>query len=109
MIPDQQIPPPRRGPGTSDDCPTAAQILRAAAAHIENRAQQRDTPAGERSMKRTVAGFNALTGHALTERDGWLFMVVLKAARASAGRVNLDDYEVLAAYAALAGECEAGP
>jgi hypothetical protein len=48
--------------------------------------------------------FNALTGHELSERDGWLFMVMLKAARATAGGHNPDDYEDGAAYFALAGE-----
>ena len=83
----------------------AAETLRAAAAHIENRAVARDTPAGERSMARTVRAFNALTGHDVSERDGWLFMVVLKAARAcNTATGQRDDYEDLAAYAALAGE-----
>lgn len=86
----------------------AADILRAAAGHIDQRAQLRDTPAGERSMARTVAAFNALTGASISERDGWLFMVLLKSARATAGGHNPDDYEDMAAYAALAGECAAG-
>lgn len=82
----------------------AVDILNEAAATIGNRAAERDTPQ-ERSMRRTVEAFNALTGHKLTERDGWLFMVVLKAARATAGRHKLDDYLDGAAYMALAGEC----
>lgn len=55
-------------------------------------------------MKRTVNAFNALTGHTLTEQEGWLFMVTLKAARAMAGSHNPDDYEDGAAYFALTGE-----
>ena len=82
---------------------TAPEILAAAAQCISDRAATRDLPA-ERSMARTVAAFNALTGHALTERDGWLFMVALKAARATAGSHNADDYTDGAAYFALAGE-----
>lgn len=83
----------------------AAEILRKGAQHIEDRAAARDQPTGERSMARTVGAFNALTGHALTERDGWLFMVALKAARACASPAGVpDDYEDMAAYAALAGE-----
>ena len=82
---------------------TAPEILAAAAQCISDRAATRDLPA-ERSMARTVAAFNALTGHALTERDGWLFMVALKAARATAGSHNPDDYTDGAAYFALAGE-----
>ena len=60
----------------------APDFLRRAAQHIEDRAAARDKPEGERSMGRCVAAFNAITGHALTERDGWLFMVALKMARA---------------------------
>ena len=82
---------------------TAPEILAAAAQCISDRAATRDLPA-ERSMARTVAAFNALTGHALSERDGWLFMVALKAARATAGSHNADDYTDGAAYFALAGE-----
>ena len=83
----------------------APDFLRKAAQHIEDRAAARDKPEGERSMERCVAAFNAITGHALTERDGWLFMVVLKAARAcNTPTGQRDDYEDLAAYAALAGE-----
>ena len=88
--------------------PTAADILQRAASHMKDRAAQRDTPKGERSMARCVAAFNALTGHNLSERDGWLYMVVLKAARATntaCGRE--DDYEDMTAYASLAGEAAA--
>jgi hypothetical protein len=84
---------------------TAVDILQRAAGHIEARAAQRDQAQGERSMARTVAAFNALTGHQLSERDGWMFMVALKAARACCTPTGQpDDYEDLAAYGALAGE-----
>src|SRR5690606_4743070 len=63
--------------------PTAPDILQRAAQHMQDRAAARDQPGGERSMRRTVDAFNALTGHALSERDGWLFMAVLKMARAT--------------------------
>lgn len=56
-------------------------------------------------MARTVAAFNALTGHALTEFDGWMFMATLKADRACGGSQKADDIEDGAAYFALAGEC----
>lgn len=84
----------------------ATEILHTAEICIGDRAASRDQPDGERSMARTVAAFNALTGHQLTERDGWLFMVTLKAARAATigGRHNADDYVDGAAYMALAGE-----
>jgi hypothetical protein len=83
---------------------SAPEILEAAAGHILARGTSRDLPQGERSMRRTVDAFNAITGLVLSERDGWLFMAVLKAARATAGGHNPDDYEDGAAYFALAGE-----
>jgi hypothetical protein len=84
---------------------SAPGILRAAAQHLQDRAALRDQPAGERSMARTVSAFNALTGHAISERDGWLFMVALKAARACTTPSGIaDDYQDGAAYFALAGE-----
>lgn len=84
----------------------APDILKRAAQHMEDRAAARDQAQGERSMARTVAAFNALTGHQLTERDGWMFMVALKAARACTTPNGIaDDYEDGAAYFGLAGEC----
>jgi len=84
----------------------AQDLLRNSAQHIEDRAVARDQQDGERSMSRTVRAFNALTGHQLSERDGWMFMVALSPARACSNAKGLpDDYEDLAAYAALAGEC----
>lgn len=85
---------------------TAPDILQRAAAHIAERAATRDLPEGERSMARTVAAFAALTGKPLTEAEGWLFMVCLKAARATAGGHNPDDAEDGAAYFALFGEAQ---
>lgn len=86
---------------------TAPSILRKSLEHMEDRAASRDQPAGgERSMARVVKAFNAATGHVLTERDGWLFMVQLKLVRAATTQTGVaDDYEDMAAYAALAGEC----
>ena len=81
-------------------------ILSAAAATIDDRAAERDIEQ-ERSMARTVQAFNTLTGHELTETDGWLFMVVLKAARATAGAFQADDWIDMAGYVGLAGECAA--
>lgn len=87
----------------------AQDILRKSAQHIDDRAAARDQAEGERSMARTVAAFNALTGHQLSERDGWLFMVQLKMARACTTPTGIpDDYEDGASYVALAGECVAG-
>lgn len=84
---------------------TAPEILQRAAQHMQDRAAARDQPGGERSMRRTVDAFNALTGRTLSERDGWLFMAVLKAARATATPTGRkDDYVDGAAYFCLAGE-----
>lgn len=82
----------------------ALEILLAAADCIGDRASQCDQADGERSMSRAVDTFNTLAGHHLSERDGWIFMAVLKLARAQGGRHVLDDYIDGAAYLALAGE-----
>lgn len=87
--------------------PNAPSILREAAQTIEDRAARRDLPA-ERSMARAVGAFNTLTGQDLTETQGWLFVAVLKLARATAGKHNPDDLLDAAAYVALALESEMG-
>lgn len=88
---------------------TAPDILNLGAQALSDRAASRDSPGGERSMRRAVDAFNALVGgdRRLTETEGWLFMAVLKGARATAGGHSLDDYIDGAAYFALAGECAA--
>jgi len=68
------------------------------------RTRDPDSAKGERSMATAVATFNALTGHALSEVDGWHFMLVLKQARAQGGAHNPDDYVDIAGYAGLAEE-----
>ena len=61
---------------------------------------------GERVMNRTTKIFNATTGRDMTEREGWLFMVCLKMARAQEDkRFNPDDYIDGSNYWALTGEC----
>jgi hypothetical protein len=72
--------------------------------HMRDRAVQRDSDTGERSMARAVAAFNAQEGTNLTEAQGWRFMIQLKYARAVNGVFVADDYEDMAAYAGLAGE-----
>ncbi len=82
----------------------AKDILASASTAIDSRAASRDLKA-ERSMARCVKAFNALTSLDLSERDGWLFMAVLKATRAASSDTGLvDDYVDGAAYFALAGE-----
>lgn len=83
---------------------SAVQVLREAAALIDQRGEERDRAGGERSMLATVQAFNAITGHRLSEVDGWHFMELLKMARASGGCYKQDDYDDKAAYAALAAE-----
>lgn len=83
----------------------APSILRTAAQTISARAASRDL-AAERSMRRAVSAFNTLTGQSLSETQGWLFMAVLKLARATAGKHNNDDLLDAAAYVALTLEAE---
>ena len=83
--------------------PSATGLLQSAYHQIGDRASERDTET-ERSMCSTVNAFNALYGTNLTEEQGWMFMVFLKAARAKGGRVRVDDYVDGSAYFALAGE-----
>ena len=82
----------------------AHEFLERGVSHMRDRAVQRDSEAGERSMARAVAAFNAQEGTNLTEAQGWRFMIQLKYARAVNGVFVADDYEDLAAYAGLAGE-----
>lgn len=88
----------------STEAATATDILQEATECLTARAVERDKGTSERSMKAAVEAFNALTGHELTESDGWLAMVCLKAARAEGGKFRLDDYIDGAAYFALYGE-----
>lgn len=86
---------------------TAHDILTAAQSHMQDRAATYDKPEGERSMGATVDAFKAVTGHNLTEEQGWLFMALLKAVRSQQGAYRADSYEDGAAYFALAGEAAA--
>lgn len=90
--------------GLHYDLPTAPSILLQAREHLTTRASTYDSPAGERSIAKAAAIFNAATGRDLSPRDGWLFMIALKLARSTQPGHNADDYEDLAAYAALYGE-----
>jgi hypothetical protein len=85
----------------------APEILRAAASHMDERAIRYDKPEGERSMGATVKAFNAITGHGLTEEQGWLFMQLLKAVRSQQGEYRADNYEDGSAYVSLGGEAAA--
>lgn len=89
--------------------PNAPELLIEAADTIANRAAERDSAEGERSMKRAVDMFNVWRGQhrhgAISEQEGWIFMVFLKLARAAEGKHRRDDYIDGAAYIALACEC----
>ena len=91
---------------TSDPV-TANGFLEKAASEMGNRAETYDKPEGERSMGKTVAAFNAITGHKLTEQQGWQFMELLKIVRSNQGGYRADSFIDGAAYAALAGEAAA--
>jgi hypothetical protein len=84
---------------------SAIEFLERAADLMLERAQEYDTPEGERSMDRTVAAFNVLTGNILSEQDGWLFMLLLKLARQQQSETwHQDSSEDAIAYAALMAE-----
>ena len=85
--------------------PKAAELLGRAARHMHDRASTYDTPEGERSMGKTVAAFNAITGHTLSESEGWLLMALLKAVRGfTRADYHADSFEDLIAYTALCAE-----
>jgi hypothetical protein len=84
---------------------SAIEFLERAADLMLERAQDYDSPEGERSMGRTVAAFNVLTGNILSEQEGWMFMLLLKLARqAQTDKWHQDSSEDAIAYAALMAE-----
>jgi len=88
---------------------TASQFLRSADAIMTERGKNYDNPQGERSMGKTVAVFNIITGHNLTEAEGWLFMQGLKDVRQwTAPTYHQDSAEDSVAYSALKAEALAG-
>jgi len=96
--------------GTPKQTPTTAgEFLRSADAILTERGKQYDNPQGERSMGKTVAVFNIITGHNLTEAEGWLFMQGLKDVRQwTAPEYHQDSAEDSVAYSALKAEALAG-
>jgi hypothetical protein len=84
--------------------PTASDILQLGLQVLEQRGVERDQPGGERSMPAVVEAFHALTGHVLSEQQGWLFMALVKIKRSQSGRPDIDHYVDGANYFALAGE-----
>ena len=83
----------------------APEILKRASSIMDERAKQYDSPEGERSMGKAVAAFNAITGHELSEADGWLLMALLKMVRDNTtDKPHEDSLHDLVAYAGLYGE-----
>lgn len=92
-------------PETTVPEPKAAELLGRAAKHMHDRASTYDKPEGERSMGRAVQAFNAITGHTLTESEGWLLLQVLKDVRLFTREAyHADSAEDCIAYAALKAE-----
>lgn len=87
-----------------DTTVSAHKVLLAAASHLEDRAVTYDNAEGERSIPLVIELFNKIRGKDLTPADGWLIQVLLKIVRANQGDFKLDNFEDLAAYAALWGE-----
>ena len=84
---------------------SAIEFLERAADLMLERGQEYDSPEGERSMGRTVAAFNVITGNILSEHEGWLFMLLLKLSRqAQTPYWHQDSSEDAIAYAALMAE-----
>lgn len=91
-------------PKPADTTVSAHKVLLAAAGHLEDRATTYDNAEGERSIPLVIELFNKIRGKDLTPADGWLIQVLLKIVRANQGNFKLDNFEDLAAYAALWGE-----
>jgi hypothetical protein len=86
----------------------APELLQRAADIMTERGKQYDKPEGERSMGAAVAAFNIITGHHLTEAEGWLLMQVLKDVRQwQRPGYHADSAEDCIAYAALKAEAKA--
>lgn len=84
---------------------TAPSMLQKASELMVERAVQYDSPEGERSMEKIVNSFNSITGHRLTESEGWMFMILLKLVRDNTREVgHQDSCEDLIAYSSLYGE-----
>lgn len=86
--------------------PTKAQdLLHRAASLMDERGKQYDQRSGERSMRDTVTAFNAISGHSMTEADGFLLMAILKMVRDQSRETpHRDSIDDLVAYASLYGE-----
>jgi hypothetical protein len=85
----------------------AIHLLQVAADHMRARAATYDKPDGERSMGKTVAAFNTVTGRDLSEAEGWLLLQLLKDVRLfQRPGYHADSAEDCIAYAALKAEAK---
>jgi hypothetical protein len=85
--------------------PSAEFYLKSALATMQERGKTYDSDGGERSMGKTIAAFNAITGRDLSEQDGWLLMLLLKQVRQwSTTQFHQDSALDSVAYAALLAE-----
>lgn len=84
----------------------AEQFLKQCADVLIERGKEYDKPEGERSMGKTVAAFESITGKTLTEAEGWLFMQVLKDVRQwqNPSRFHEDSAVDCVSYSALKAE-----
>jgi hypothetical protein len=72
---------------------------------MTERGKTYDQPQGERSMRKAVCAFNCITGHKLTESEGWLLLQMLKDARQwQSPSFHADSAEDGVAYSALKAE-----
>lgn len=86
---------------------TAGQLLEKAASIMNERGKQYDKPEGERSMGACVFAFNIITGHDLSEAEGWLLLQILKDVRQWQNPgYHQDSAEDCIAYAALKAEAK---
>ena len=85
----------------------ASDFLHRAAGIMADRGKQYDKPEGERSMGKCVQAFNLITGHTLTESEGWLLLQVLKDVRQwQRPGFHLDSADDCIAYASLKAEAK---
>ena len=83
----------------------AQEFLDKAKSLMDERGKQYDQPEGERSMLKTVHVFNTITGHSLSEAEGWLFQQILKDVRQWQRKdYHADSAEDCVAYSALKAE-----
>lgn len=84
----------------------STEFLQSAMDVQKQRGEQYDKPSGERSMGATVRAFNAITGHALEESDGWMLLGLLKLVRQSQNpeKYHHDSALDFVAYASLYAE-----